>query len=67
MVIKGKLFGVIGHAGPVAPSPASETALPGYRAWYSALLARSYAARSGDETLLAFVPISPRFALPLAA
>lgn len=42
MSIIGKLFGSIGQAVPT-PSPASETARPGYSAWYSQQMARSYA------------------------
>ena len=44
MTIIGKLFGSIGPAVP-APTPISETALPGYGAWYAQQMARSHARR----------------------
>lgn len=44
MSIIGKLFGFTGPAALTA-APASETALPGYSAWYSQQMARSYARR----------------------
>jgi hypothetical protein len=68
MAITGKLFGAIGNAAAATPAPrTSETALPGYRAWYSQVLAWSYAARRRDAIAPPFVPVSPRFALSLAA
>jgi hypothetical protein len=44
MSIIGKLFGFTGPAALTA-SPASETALPGYCAWYAQQVARSYASQ----------------------
>lgn len=41
MNIIGKLFGAIGQAA-VTAQPMSETALPGYGAWYSQQMARSF-------------------------
>lgn len=45
MTIIGKLFGAVGPAAP-ATRAAAETALPGYGAWYSHQMARSYARRT---------------------
>ncbi|MBV1687062.1 hypothetical protein KRR38_05080 [Novosphingobium sp. G106] len=42
MNIIGKLFGVSGQAA-FTGNPVSETALPGYSAWYSQQMARSFA------------------------
>ena len=42
MTIIGKLFGCTGPAIPTA-SPACETALPGYCAWYAQQVVRCYA------------------------
>lgn len=42
MNIIGKLFGATGQAA-FTTQPLSETALPGYGAWYSQQMARSFA------------------------
>ena len=54
MSIIGKFFGFTGPALPADAAGAglaSETALPGYSAWYSQQMARSYARRHGIPVL----------------